>query len=146
MDSTNTGLWKLLGINSGRYNKVINKIIHLFNSNRFLYVIGDSPHILKKQALLNKVITISNDTMIKYKLTSNKILSKHFFQLIVIQHNCKLLLTPRLKINNLICNNFNKMKVNKAKSVFSHDINSLFELLADEFNKIDFITTAWFVK
>jgi len=31
------------------------------------------------------------------------------------------------------------MKINKAKSVFSHDINSSFELLADEFNKIDFI-------
>jgi len=80
MGSTNTGLWKLLGIGSGRYNKIINKIIHLFNSNRFLYVIDDPPRILKKQALLNKVITISNDTMIKYKLTSNKILSKHFFQ------------------------------------------------------------------
>ena len=73
--------------------------------------------------------------MIKYKLPSNKILSKHFFQLIDIQHNCELLLTPRLKINDLIYNNFNKMKVNKAENVFSNDVSSSFKLLADEFNK-----------
>jgi len=87
MSSTNTSLWKLLGISSGRYNEVINKIIHPFDSSRFLYVIADPPHILKnlKQALFNnKVITICNNTMIKYKLFSNKILSKHFFQLIDI--------------------------------------------------------------
>jgi len=55
MGSTNTDLWKLLGISSGKYNKVINKTIHPFNSNRFLYVIGDPSYFLKnlKQALLN---------------------------------------------------------------------------------------------
>jgi len=49
-------------------------------------VIAD-PHILKnlKQALLNnKVIIICNNKMIKYKLSSNKILSEHLFQLIDI--------------------------------------------------------------
>jgi len=54
-------LWKLLGISNERYNEVINKIIHPFNSSRFLYVIADLPHILKnlKQALFNnKVITV----------------------------------------------------------------------------------------
>jgi len=38
------------------------------------------------------------------------------------------------------------MKVNKAKNIFSNDVSSSFELLADELNKPEFITTAWFVK
>jgi len=108
-------------------------------------VIVDLLRILKnlKQALFNnKVIIVCNNTMIKYKLPSNKILSEHFFQLIDIQDNCELLLTPRLKINDLICNNFDKMKVNKAKNIFSNDVSSLFELLANELNKPEFITTA----
>lgn len=38
------------------------------------------------------------------------------------------------------------MKVNKAKNMFSHDVSSSFELLADNNNKPEFISTAWFVK
>lgn len=38
------------------------------------------------------------------------------------------------------------MKVNKAKHVFSNDVSSSLELLADENSKPEFITTAWFIK
>jgi len=55
-------------------------------------------------------------------------------------------LTPTLKINDLICNNFDKMKVNKAKNIFFSDVNSSSALLTGELNKPEFITTAWFVK
>lgn len=100
-----------------------------------------------KQALVsNEVITISDDVVIKYNLPSNKIELQHFCELINIQNESELFLTPKLKIDDIRCNNFNKMKVNKAKHVFSNDVSSSFQLLADENNKPEYITTAWFVK
>lgn len=47
-----------------------------------------------------------------------------------------LLLTPKLKADDIKCNTFNKMKVNKAKHVFSHDVSCSFNLLSDENNRI----------
>lgn len=65
--------------------------------------------------------------------------------MINIQENSELLLTPRLTTDDIKCNNFSKMKVNKAKHVFSHDVSSSFVLLANENNRPEFITTAWFI-
>lgn len=149
MGSGNTGLWKLLGISTNRFSKVRNYIIHPFDSTRYLYIIPDPPHILKnlKQSLLsNGILTISDDIVLKYNLPSDKIELKHFNELINIQENSELLLTPKFKIDDIKCNNFSKMKVNKAKNMFSHDVSSSFELLADNNNKPEFISTAWFVK
>jgi len=143
MGSGNTRLWKLLNISTGKYSKIKNKIIHLFDSTRYLYIIADPPHVLKnlKQALINnESITISDDIIRKYNLPSNKIELKHFNELIDVQEDSELLLTPKLTINDIKCNNFNKMKVNKAKQVFSHDVSCSFELLASEINKPEFIT------
>lgn len=91
------------------------------------------------------MIFISHDVVLKYNLPSNKIELRHFHELINIQENLKLL-TLKLNINDITCNNFSKIKVNKAKYVFSHDVSSSFELLALENNKPEFISTAWFVK
>lgn len=137
-----------MGISTGRFSKIINYITHPFDTNRYLYIIGDPPHILKnlKSALVsNETIIISNDVVMKYNLPSDKIELQHFCELIDIQNNSELLLTSKLKIDDIRCNNFNKMKVNKAKHVFSNDVSSSFQLLANENNKPEFITTAWFV-
>lgn len=153
MGSGNTGLWKLLGISTNRFSKIKNYIIHPFDSTRYLYIIPDPPHILKnlKQSLLsNGILIISDDIVLKYNLPSDKIELKielnNFNELINIQENSELLLTPKFKIDDIKCNNFSKMKVNKAKNMFSHDVSSSFELLADNNNKPEFISTAWFVK
>lgn len=149
MVSGNTALWRLLDISTGRHSKIVNCIIHPFDANRYLYIIADPPHIFKnlKQALINnEVITISDDIVIKYNLPTNQIKLEHFSELISIQNNPELLLTPRLTIDDICTNNFNKMRVNKARNVFSHDVSSSFKLLADEKNKPEYITTAWFVQ
>jgi len=115
-----------------------------------LYVIADPPHLLKnlKQALIsNKEITISENTVHKYKLPTNKIHLSHFDELLNIQENSELLLTPRFKITDIkSTNNFSKMRVNKAKNVFSNDVSSSLQLLAQERNNPEYHTTAWFVK
>jgi hypothetical protein len=41
MGPRNVGLWKLLGISTGRFSKISNYIIHPCDSNRYLYIIGD---------------------------------------------------------------------------------------------------------
>lgn len=145
MGAGNTGLWKLLDISTGRFSQIKNFITHPFHSTRKLYVIADPPHILKnlKQALLNNgTLTISDDTVRKYKLPSNKIELRHFNELLNIQENSELLLTPALKADDIKCNTFSKMKVNKAKHVFSHDVSSAFKLLADENDKPEYIYIA----
>lgn len=150
MGPANTGLWKLLGISTGRFNKITNSIIHPFDPNRHLYIIADPPHIFKnvKQALItNHVITVPDNLVLKYNLPSNKIDIRHFKKLINTQVESEILLTPKLKISDIDCtNNFNKMRVSKAIHVFANDVSSSLELLADFQNKPEYITTAWFVK
>jgi len=71
MDPGNTGLWRLLGISTGRFSKITNCITHPFDPNRYLYIIADPPHIFKnlKQALItNHDITIPNNIVFKYNL------------------------------------------------------------------------------
>lgn len=149
MGSGNIGLWRLLGISTGMSGEIVNRIVHPFDVNRYLYIIADPPHVFKnlKQALINnEIITISEDIVIKYNLPTNKVKLKHFNELISIQDNCELLLTPKLSTSDICTNNFNKMKVNKARNVFSNDVSSSFELLADENKSPEYVTTAWFVK
>lgn len=95
MGSGNIGLWKLLGISTGRFSKIKNSIVHPFDSNLCLYIIADPPHLLKniKQALIsNHIITIADNIVCKYNLPSNKIELRHFNELMSIQENCELLL------------------------------------------------------
>lgn len=68
MGPGNRGFWKLLGISTGRFNKITNSIIHPFDPNRHLYIIADTSHILKnlKQALIsNHVITVPDNLVLK---------------------------------------------------------------------------------
>jgi len=148
MGSGNTGLWRILGISTGRHSEIVNYVTHPFDASRNLYIIGDLPHVFKnlKQALINnEVIIVPNNIVRKYNLPTNEIKLKHFNELISVQNNSELLLAPRLSIDDICINNFNKMKVNKARHVFSNDVSSSLQLLADENNKPEFITTAWFV-
>lgn len=149
MSSGNTSLWKILGISTGRYTKMKNYIVHPSDPTRNLFIIADPPHILKnlKQALINnEFMTVSDDIMVKYNLPSNKIELEYFKDLIQVQENSELLLTPKLNMNDFKPNNFAKMKVNKAKNLFSQDVSSSFKLVAAERNQPEFLSTAWFVQ
>lgn len=149
MGPGNVGFWKLLGISTGRFSKVKNYIIHPVDPNRHLYIIADPPHVFKnlKQALItNEVITVPNNLVLKYNLPTNKIELKHFYELINVQEESELVLTPKLQKNDIDCNNnFNKMRVSKATHVFSNEVSSSLKLLADCYNKPEFLTTTWFV-
>lgn len=96
--------------------------------------------------MLTIMLTMSDDIVRKYRLPSNKIQLEHFNKLLNIHKHSELLLSSRLKTDDIKCNTCNKMKVNKAKNVFSHDVSCAFELLVEKNKKSDYICTAWFVK
>lgn len=56
-----------------------------------------------------------------------------------------MLLTPRFNINDITPNQFEKMKVNKAKNIFSHDVSCSFKYISSELDKSEYICAAWFV-
>jgi len=91
---------------------------------------------------------LEKNFVIKYNLPSNKVKIAHFFELIKSQEDLEFFLTPRLHINDIqsFTNTFSKMKVSKAKNVFSIDVSSTFEFLSDVNCKPEFLTTAFFVK
>lgn len=149
MGSGNLSLWRLLGISTGRYAAIKNSITHPYDCKRKLYIIADPPHLIKnlKQALVNnEFITISDDIMTRYNLTSKNIEIKHFKELIQMQENLQLVLTLKLKLNDIKCNNFDKMKVNKTTRFFSNDVSSAFKLVAEQREIPEFVSTVWFVQ
>lgn len=81
--SGNTGLWRILGISTGRHSEIVNHVTHPFDASRNLYIIGDPPHVFKnlKQSLINnEIIIIPNDIVRKYNLPTNEIKLQHFNQ------------------------------------------------------------------
>lgn len=150
MGPGNCKIWKCCGIIVERYSDVKNYIPHPSNPHRRLYFIADIPHLLKnlKESLCsNKVFILPQEYVIKYKLPSNRIEIQHFNELIESQKDLEFLLTPRLQYDDVKCTNTdNKMRVNKAKHVFSTHVSSSLQFLASENHKPEFYTTAWFVE
>jgi len=107
----------------GRYCDVINYIPHPSDPNRFIYIIANVPHLLKnlKESLLkNKFFILPKEFIIKYKLPCNRVEIAHFNELIESQKDLEFLLTPKLHFDDVkTTNTYNKMRVNKARNVYS---------------------------
>jgi len=88
---------------------------------------------------------LPEELVIKYKLPSNKVEIAHFNELIESQKDLEFFLTPKLSYDDVKCtNNYNKMRVNEARNVFSTHVSSSLQFLANENHKPEFYTTAWF--
>lgn len=148
MGSSNQALWKVWGISAGRYSQINNSIEHPLDNNRSIYVIADSPHLfknIKNMLITNKIITISSDIQNKYKLPTNMACSDHINDVIKYQEKLCFKLAPKLHEEDLLPNHFEKMKVGKSTNVISHDVSSALKFLAEETNKPEYLTTAWFI-
>ncbi|XP_025161594.1 uncharacterized protein LOC105180859 isoform X2 [Harpegnathos saltator] len=150
MGPGNDKIWKCYGINVGRYSSVKNYIPHPSNPDRVLYFIADVPHLLKnlKESLFsNQFFLLPEQIVTKYNLPSNRVESAHFNDLIESQKDLEFYLTPKLRHDDIHCTNtYNKMRVNKVRSVLSTYVSSSLEFLAKENQKPELYTTAWFVK
>ena len=148
MGPANQAMWAAYSINASRFSKIINHCVHPCDNSRKLYFYADSPHAFKnaKSGFLTvSEITLPNDFVVYYCLPSSTVKKDYLYELINEDKNLELKLAPKLTeecVNTK--NHFQKMKVGNAKRVFSQDVASSIEYLANDSND-DRITTARFV-
>lgn len=148
MGSVNQAMWKAFDISSGVF-VIKNSIPHPIDNQRNLYFFADAPHLLKNlRSCLenNKIIELPQTFVHAHKLSSSTVECKHLSELVAIQENLCLKLTPKLQHNDITPGKFNKMKVSKAKNVMSTDVSSALTFLAEEQHKIEYKTTASFIE
>lgn len=148
MGPINRVMWNAFQIGVSRYSTIQNSIPHPQDTTRRLFFLADAPHLLKnlKNSLLsNKVITLPENFRTLYNLEFPTVECEHLNDLLQLQENVELKLTPKININDLNCNTFGKMKVNKARNMFSSDVSSALKFLAKEKSKTEYMSTAWFI-
>lgn len=149
MGSANQAMWSMFGIHASRYTPISNKCIHPFDTSRYLYFFHDTAHAFKnfKEGMLsNKIITIPDKYVQKFKLPNNQANAYHFNDLIKMQDNNELLLAHKLKDEQVSGKrHFRKMRVANTSNVVSHEVGTAFEFVADEINKPQYKTTAWLI-
>jgi len=102
-----------------------------------------------KQAIINdKVITIPDNVVKEYNLTSNTVDCKHIEELRKHQNEFELKLFHKLNLEDIQKPNyFDKMKVSKATSVINMDVAASLSYLVDnEDYHSSYKTTAWFIR
>lgn len=125
-----------------------NNCKHPCSNDRLLYFYSDVPHALKniKTGFINnETITIPDYFVNKFALPTNVANFSHLNDVLIADKNCDIKLAPKLKSEYLSRNNhFQKMRMNTATTVFSDQVGTALELLAN-LNDAK-ITTAWFIK
>lgn len=79
-----------------------------------------------------------------YHISSVK--CEHLNELLNIQENFLFKLIPRIRKQDMTCTTFNKIKVNKAKQLWSRDVSSAMKFYPEEKGKKEFNTTAAFIE
>lgn len=80
-------------------------------------------------------------------MPTNTVTVKQFQELLSLQKDSELLLTPKLREDFLDKNkHFLKMRVSSSTNVFNQNVSSAFNFLADKYSIPQFKTAAWFTK
>lgn len=148
MGSPNQGFWKSVGIKAGRYSETTNYFLDPCDETRKIYVIPDAVHIFKNiKGMLanNKQMTIPQNIATQFDLPSVHINFSDIEELAEFQENLVFKLSPKLKEEDLHPSQFKKMRVSTSSNVISHAVSSGLKFLADELNKPEYATTAWFL-
>lgn len=149
MGLANRRMWSSFQIGVGRNSEIRNAILHPCDENRQLFFLADTPHLLKnlKNYLIsNRIMTIPETFRIQNNLNFSIIKCNYLDELLEVQENIEFRLTPKLKLDDINCGTFSKMKVNKAKNVFSRDVSSALNFLAETNAKEEYTSTAWFIE
>jgi len=148
MGSSNQKLWKKWNITAGRHGEISNFLPHPLDFTRKIYIIPDVPHLfknIKNMLMTNKILYISDKIKNLYNLPTNMICPSHIEDIIKFQEKLDFLLVPKLSEQDLVPNNFQKMKVGKSTNIINHDVCTALRFLSEELNKPEYITTAWFI-
>ncbi|KAK3883322.1 hypothetical protein Pcinc_012358 [Petrolisthes cinctipes] len=141
MGSANQALWKSFRVVVSRYSRAVNKINHPY---------ADVPHVIKnlKACLINRnTITMSNEIVTRFGLSSNTVNIDPVRDLATFQADKDLKLAPKLTECILTPGHFGKMKVLHALNFFSHSVSCGVRFLVEHEGRDKFyLTTAWFLE
>lgn len=148
MGSSNLALWRKWNIKAGRHEQTRNHITHPLDSSGRIYVLADVPHLfknIKNMFITNSFIYIPDEVRNRYNLPTNLICASHINDLISHQKDLHFSLAHKLTEEDLLPDNFKKMKVQTSTNVISHDVASGLKFISDELGKTEYLTTAWFI-
>lgn len=147
MGPCNQALWRSWDIRAGKNSTVKYQIQHPLNQEKKVCVFADVPHLfknIKAMLITNKIIELPIHIVEQYSLPTNKIMASHILDVIKHQNDNFFKLAPKLTEEDLLPTHFFKMKVSTSTNVVSHSVSSALKFLAEELNKPDYLTTAWF--
>lgn len=130
MGSSNQGMWKAAGVISNR-DVVKCKIPHPCFGQYQLHFMADVPHLLKniRSAFLKHKMVLPAEIVAKMNLPTPQVDSSHVTALINEQENKELKLAPRLTPRHVNPSHYEKMRVNMAAQVLSHETASALRTL-----------------
>lgn len=154
----NVSLWNEMGFKITK-NKIVFKIPHPNDKDRFLWLLVDPIHSFKNliNAFRNhKIVKIPEYFVEKYKLKSNTACLNDIKSLLVLQESMTYKVAPRLKERHINPSHFDTMRVGNATALVSQDVRSALHYIdqLDENEKEVFCqcgdfenanTTAWFL-
>jgi len=147
MGPVNTGLWRHVGIHSGR-SHITTSIPHPFEPDRPLYFVADPPHLLKNlwNCVLTNGISLNPDIVTKYNLPSDVVSGDYVKQLLEMQQGRELRLAYKLKTSHVNPTQYEKMRVCLAAQFFSRSTAAAIQTCVNlELMPVDALTTAWFL-
>lgn len=146
MAAANQDMWRTVGVCSTK-STLQHYIQHPSSPQHRLYFMADSPHLLKnvRNCLLNQSIILPASTVSSFHLPTDHVSLDHVHNLITIQDDKQLKLTPSLTKAHVSPGQYQKMRVNMAAAVLSHTCASALQLCVSlNFLHNDALTTAWF--
>ena len=147
MGPVNTGLWRHVGIQSGR-SQITTSIPHPFEPDRPLYFLADPPHLLKNlwNCVITNGISLNPDIVKKYNLPSDVVSGDYVKQLLEMQQGRELRLAYKLKTSHVSPTQYEKMRVCLAAQFFSRSTAAAIQTCVNlELMPVDALTTAWFL-
>lgn len=149
MGPVNRRMWSSFQIGVSRHSEIRNATQHPCDKNRQLFFLADAPHLLKNLKncfITNRIMTMPEVFRRQNNFNFPIIKCKHLDELLDLQENIEFRLTPKLTSDDINCGTFGKMRVNKAKHVFSRDVSSALHFLAETNAKEEYTSTAWFIE
>lgn len=149
MGSENRALWKVHGVGCSRDSEAVVSIEHPIRSGDRFFFLPDTVHLFKNILTMldsNSIIFLPEDILRSEKLTHPTVEMQHIDDILQFELNLELKIAYRLKKNKLHCKNqFEKMKVGTARSVFNRRTEIALKKYAEHTGNNAYKTTAFFV-
>ncbi|XP_071579887.1 uncharacterized protein [Temnothorax nylanderi] len=148
MGTDNRAMWNAFEVGCSRHHVNVS-VQHPIRAEDKLFFIPDPVHVFKNIACMlnsNKVITLPHDICQSENLSYLQVHLQHLDRLLNLENNFELKIAFRLIETYLHCQDqYKKMKVSTARSVFNKRTEAGLKMLAKRTNDSAIETTAFFI-